>query len=71
MTVISKSNQMYTLTKSFHEEIKEGIPSELPDIKPYDINYNHAPKRKLILNKKEQKLALKNALRYFEKKFCV
>ena len=69
MTVISKSNQMYTLTKSFHEEIKEGIPSELPDIKPYDINHNHAPKRKPILNKKEQKLALKNALRYFEKKF--
>jgi len=69
MTVISKSNQMQTLTKSFHDEIKEGIPSDLPDKRPYDINYNHAPKRKPILNKKEQKLALKNALRYFEKKF--
>ncbi|MBK42792.1 MAG: urocanate hydratase, partial [Flavobacteriaceae bacterium] len=60
---------MQTLTKSFHDEIKEGIPSDLPDKRPYDINYNHAPKRKPILNKKEQKLALKNALRYFEKKF--
>ena len=55
--------------KSFQEEIKEGIPNELPSSKLFDQSYNHAPKRKAILNKNEQKLALKNALRYFDKKF--
>jgi urocanate hydratase len=56
-------------TKTFQEEIKEGIPNELPSLKPFDPTYNHAPKRKAILNIEEQKLALKNALRYFDKKF--
>ena len=60
---------MNTQIKSFQDEIKEGIPNELPALKPYDQSYNHAPKRKAILNKDEQKLALKNALRYFDKKF--
>ena len=60
---------MNTQIKSFQDEIKEGIPNELPALKPFDQNYNHAPKRKAILNKDEQKLALKNALRYFDKKF--
>ena len=60
---------MNTQIKSFQDEIKEGIPNELPTLKPFDQSYNHAPKRKAILNKDEQKLALKNALRYFDKKF--
>ena len=34
----------------------------------YDPSYNHAPKRKSILSTDETKLALKNALRYFDKK---
>ena len=55
--------------KTFQEEIIEGIPNELPVLKSYDNEYNHAPKRKSILNNVEQKLALKNALRYFDKKF--
>ena len=55
--------------KTFQEEIIEGIPNELPVLKSYDNEYNHAPKRKSILNSVEQKLALKNALRYFDKKF--
>lgn len=55
--------------KTFQDEIKEGIPNVLPSLKPYDQNYNHAPKRKAILNKEEEKLALRNALRYFDKKF--
>ena len=54
--------------KSFQEEILEGIPSELPELMPYDPSINHAPKRKEILNKAETKLALKNALRYFDSK---
>ncbi|OUS00495.1 urocanate hydratase [Flavobacteriales bacterium 33_180_T64] len=54
-------------TLSFQEQIKEGIPNVLPESKPYDLSINHAPKRKAILSSEEQKLALKNALRYFDK----
>ena len=50
---------------SWQEEILEGIPSYLPEAKPYDPEVNHAPKRKDILSRKEKSLALKNALRYF------
>lgn len=50
---------------SWQEEILEGIPSYLPEAKPYDPQINHAPKRKDILSRKEKALALKNALRYF------
>ena len=50
---------------SWQEEILEGIPSYLPEAKPYDPEVNHAPRRKDILSRKEKTLALKNALRYF------
>ena len=50
---------------SFKEEILAGIPAELPEVKPYDPEINHAPKRKDILSDEEKVLALKNALRYF------
>ena len=50
---------------SWQEEILEGIPSYLPEAKPYDLEVNHAPRRKDILSRKEKALALKNALRYF------
>lgn len=53
---------------TFKEQILQGIPSELPAAKPYDAQINHAPKRKEILNDEEKKLALRNALRYFEPK---
>ena len=49
----------------FQEEILAGIPAELPEVKPYDPEINHAPKRKDILTEEEKVLALKNALRYF------
>ncbi len=55
--------------REFQEAILEGIPVELPKVKPYDENINHAPVRKDILSKDEKKLALKNALRYFPEKF--
>ncbi|MGS2727689.1 urocanate hydratase [Psychroserpens sp. BH13MA-6] len=58
---------MHTSTLSFKDQIKEGIPNKLPYPKPYDDSINHAPKRKAILSVEEEKLALKNALRYFEK----
>ena len=56
------------MSLTFKDQILEGIPAELPQPKPYDASINHAPKRKAILNKEEEKLALKNALRYFDKK---
>ncbi len=54
---------------SFQQQIQQGIPTELPQPKPYEPKINHAPKRKEILNEEEKILALKNALRYFEPKF--
>ena len=51
---------------TFQEQIAQGIPSVLPHPKPYEAEINHAPKRKEILSEEEKKLALKNALRYFE-----
>ncbi|MCK6608966.1 MAG: urocanate hydratase [Flavobacterium sp.] len=53
---------------TFKEQILEGIPSVLPNPKPYETEINHAPKRKEILSNEEKKLALKNALRYFDAK---
>ena len=54
---------------TFQEQIQQGIPSILPQPKPYEANINHAPKRKEILSDEEKKLALRNALRYFEPKY--
>ncbi|MGV0936784.1 urocanate hydratase [Empedobacter falsenii] len=53
---------------TFQEQIKQGIPSVLPQKKDRNPNVSHAPKRKEILSEDEKKLALKNALRYFEPK---
>ena len=52
----------------FQKQILQGIPDQLPDPKPFDPKLNHAPKRKDILNDDEKKLAIANALRYFDKK---
>jgi urocanate hydratase len=51
---------------TFQEQIQQGIPSILPRPKAYELEINHAPKRKDILSSEEKKLALRNALRYFE-----
>jgi urocanate hydratase len=53
---------------TFQEQIKQGIPTQLPSIKAYDEAINHAPNRKEILSTAEKKLAIKNALRYFDVK---
>jgi len=53
---------------TFKEQIQQGIPTILPPPKPFEANINHAPKRKDILSDEEKKLALRNALRYFEPK---
>jgi urocanate hydratase len=57
------------LLMTFQEQILEGIPDYLPKVKPFDTSLNHAPKRKAILSFEEKKLALINALRYFDHKF--
>jgi urocanate hydratase len=53
----------------FKDAVIQGIPSELPEYRPYDPTINHAPIRKDILTSEEKKLALRNALRYFDKRF--
>jgi len=60
---------MNQIALDFKEQILQGIPEVLPELKPYDSNINHAPKRKEILSSEEKKLALKNALRYFPAHF--
>ncbi len=49
----------------FKQQILQGIPTQLPDLKPRASEVSHAPGRKAILTKEEKKLALRNALRYF------
>jgi urocanate hydratase len=52
----------------FKRSILQGIPDDLPLPQLYNHEINHAPVRKDILTNDEKKLALQNALRYFDKK---
>jgi len=52
----------------FQKSVRRGIPDVLPEPKPRIPEINHAPVRADLLTKEEKKLALKNALRYFDKK---
>ena len=54
--------------QEFKTCILEGIPEILPAYQPYDNTINHAPVRKDILSSEQKRLALRNALRYFDKK---
>lgn len=53
----------------FKKQILQGIPNELPELKPIDNTVPHAPIRRDVLNDEEKRLAVKNALRYFPEKF--
>ena len=53
-------------SQQFKDAIRAGIPEVLPAPKTYDSEVNHAPRRKDILTADEKRLALKNALRYFD-----
>lgn len=53
------------MDNEFQKQIRAGIPDELPQPKEYDTTVNHAPRRKKILTPEQERLALKNALRYF------
>ncbi len=51
--------------EEFRLDLCAGIPEVLPEPQPYDVEVNHAPRRKDILSPADKALALKNALRYF------
>ena len=53
---------------NFQKAISLGIPDQLPEPQPFNPDINHAPVRKDILSNEEKKLALRNALRYFDEK---
>jgi urocanate hydratase len=53
--------------KEFQKAILQGIPDELPERISIDTVINHAPIRPDVLTKEEKKLAIRNALRYFDK----
>jgi len=55
------------MISKINQEIKEGIPSYLPEFRKPDPTLSHAPARNIsdILTKDDKKLAIKNALRYF------
>lgn len=65
---IKKKTQNKMTLQEFQSHILAGIPAELPAAKTYEPRINHAPKRKNILNAEEKKLAVRNALRYFDSK---
>ncbi len=49
----------------FAEQVRKGIPGEIPPMPPPIPGAGHAPARPGILNQAERELALANALRYF------
>jgi len=61
-------NTDITISNTFAQAIKLGIPNVLPPAKSLDQSVSHAPKRKDILTPAEKKLALQNALRYIDPK---
>ena len=66
---VTKLTPLVMSNAEFKNMILEGIPQELPKRKAINANVSHAPKRKDILSSKEKHLAIKNALRYFDKKY--
>ncbi len=52
--------------EKFQQEIILGIPQELPEMQSFEPNINRAPIRRQVLTKEEKRLALANALRYFD-----
>jgi len=52
---------------TFKEQIQQGIPSVLPQPKPYDVSVNHAPKRKNILSAAEKKTRIAQCFTLFRR----
>ncbi len=57
------------MSVSFRRQVSHGIPDSIPPFPPDLPGVNHAPSRPDVLTKEEKKLALKNALRYFPKRW--
>ena len=55
-------------TNGLRIHLAEGIPHDMPQHPGVDEGVDHAPKRRQVLTPKEKQLALRNALRYFDKK---
>jgi urocanate hydratase len=51
--------------EEFKRLVAAGIPDALPPAPPAEPGVNHAPPRRQVLSRKERKIALRNALRYF------
>lgn len=65
----AKSVGIMEISKSdFKKLILQGIPDKLPNEPVFENGINRAPRRKDILTKDEKKLAIRNALRYFNEK---
>jgi urocanate hydratase len=57
---------MEDISMDFAQEVCQGIPDTLPERPAMDSSVPRAPKRKMVLTTRERKLALANALRYFD-----
>jgi urocanate hydratase len=53
------------MSLSFTDQIRQGIPDELPPQPPEEPGVSHAPARRQALTEPERVLAVQNALRYF------
>ena len=54
-----------TSRSDFQEQIRRGIPADLPRAPEMDPAISRAPRRPMLLSDAEKALALRNALRYF------
>jgi urocanate hydratase len=51
--------------EEFQQQIRQGIPASFPAKPEDDPTISRAPERPMLLTREEQKLSLRNALRYF------
>ncbi len=51
--------------REFQEQVRRGIPADLPEPPPEDPAVSRAPARPMLLDADQKRLALRNALRYF------
>ncbi len=57
------------MSSDFQEQVREGIPEEIPGMPPEIPGVNHAPARPDVLDAAGKRLALRNALRYLPKEW--
>ena len=57
------------MSDALGKQLSQGIPDSIPPMPPDLPHVNHAPVRPNVLDTREKKLAVKNALRYFPKEW--